>query len=161
MDEDSDTQEDSDPESGESFYFTPDEDVDTDTGKKSGSNTDGYVWDLDGMWKYAAENILQVLSNVYEKEISNSNETKRRKDVALREARTKVQRLALYTRLMTEVQLTLYSAWFLGGGGLCELTGNSCVHDSNRLSDTCPSLYAIFLRLTNLESENDHLLHVC
>ena len=131
MDEDSDTQEDSDSDAGESsdlsFDSTTDEDVDSDIGEECGSNTDGYVWDLDAMWKYADENILQLLSDVYEREKSNSDETKRREERALRKARTKVRRLALYTRLVTEVMLvhvTPYSAWFLDVGGFCELTGN-------------------------------------
>jgi len=96
---------------------------------------------LDGLWKYADENILQRLSNVYEMEKSNSDETKGREEKKLTVARIKARRRGLYSRLMTEVMvvhLTPYSAWFLDVGGLCELTGNQLVHNPNSLFDTCP-----------------------
>ena len=77
---------------------------------------------LRGLWKHAVENVLQDLSNVYEKEKSNSDETKRREERALREARTEVQKRALYSRLVTEVMVVhvtpYYSAWFLDVGGV-------------------------------------------
>jgi hypothetical protein len=135
------TEEDVDSDFGEGFNFTTDEDVDSDIGEEFGSDTDEYVSDCD-LWQYADENILPDLTNVYEREKSNSDETKRREEeVALRVARSKARRQALYPRLMTEVMvvhLTPYSAWFLGGGGLCEPTGNQLVHNPNRLFDTCP-----------------------
>lgn len=125
--EDFDVDEDSDPDAREDFDLSTKEDDDSDIGEEFGSNADGNVWDLDGLWKYAEEKILQVLSNVYEKKKRNLDEAKRREEVALRVARTKVRRLGLHSRLMTEVMvvhLTPYSAWFLDVGGLCELTGN-------------------------------------
>jgi hypothetical protein len=135
------TEEDVDSDFGEGFNFNTDEDVDSDIGEESGSDTEEFVWDLDGLWQYADENILPYLTNVYEREKSNSDETKRKEEVALWVARSKARRLALYTRLMTEVMvvhLTPYSAWFLDVGGWCELTGNQLVHNPNRLFDTCP-----------------------
>lgn len=126
--EDFDVDEDSDPDAREDFDLrTKEDDDDSDIGEEFGSNADGNVWDLDGLWKYAEEKILQVLSNVYEEKKRNLDEAKRREEVALRVARTKVRRLGLHSRLMTEVMvvhLTPYSAWFLDVGGLCELTGN-------------------------------------
>ena len=133
MDEDSHTQEDSDPDAREGFDLSTEEDVDSDVrdsldsttdedvdsgiGEEFGSNTDKNVRDLEELWKYADETILQGLSNVDEK----------RTEDALGKATTEVRRLGLYRRLMTEVmivQLTPYSGWFLDASGLCELTGN-------------------------------------
>lgn len=135
--EDFDVDEDSDPDAREDFDlstkedddedYDDEDDEDPDIGEEFGSNADGNVWDLERLWKYAEEKILQVLSNVYEENKRNLDEAKRREEVALREARTKVRRLGLHSRLMTEVMvvhLTPYSAWFLDVGGLCELTGN-------------------------------------
>ena len=135
LDEDSDTQEDSDPDAGEGYAFsteedvdsdfTTDEDVDSESGEETGSDTDKNDRDLEKLWKCADE-ILQGLSNFYEKKKRYSDKTKRREEDALRVARTEVRRLGLYRRLMTKVmvvQLTPYSAWFLDASGLCELTG--------------------------------------
>ena len=140
MDEDSDTQEDSDPDAGEDFDFsteedgdsdvrdgfdsTTDEDVDSGIGEEFGSITYRKVWDLEELWNCAVE-FIWLLS--LSKKKRNSDKTQCMEEYAFRVATTEVRRLGLYRRLMTKVmvvQLTPYSAWFLDASGLCELTVN-------------------------------------